>query len=44
MYLGRLVELGAREEVCFRPLHPYTQALLPPFPGWTAGRGPDRSA
>jgi oligopeptide/dipeptide ABC transporter ATP-binding protein len=27
-YLGRLVELGAAEDVIERPLHPYTQALL----------------
>jgi oligopeptide/dipeptide ABC transporter ATP-binding protein len=28
MYLGRFVELGPTEDVCERPLHPYTQALL----------------
>jgi oligopeptide/dipeptide ABC transporter ATP-binding protein len=27
-YLGRLMELGAAEDVIERPLHPYTQALL----------------
>lgn len=28
MYLGRIVETGAREQVYKRPEHPYTQALL----------------
>jgi oligopeptide/dipeptide ABC transporter ATP-binding protein len=28
MYQGRVVEQGAREEVFFSPLHPYTQMLL----------------
>jgi oligopeptide transport system ATP-binding protein len=28
MYLGSLVELGASNEVYFRPLHPYTQSLI----------------
>jgi oligopeptide/dipeptide ABC transporter ATP-binding protein len=27
-YLGRLMELGAAEDIIERPLHPYTQALL----------------
>lgn len=32
MYLGRIVELGERDAVYERPLHPYTQALLAAIP------------
>jgi oligopeptide transport system ATP-binding protein len=32
MYLGRFVELSARDEVFDHPLHPYTQALLSAIP------------
>jgi len=32
MYLGRLVEIGAREQVLAEPRHPYTQALLSAVP------------
>ncbi len=32
MYLGRLVETGAREDVFERPAHPYTRALLAASP------------
>ena len=37
MYLGRIVEVGAAEDVCDRPVHPYTRALLAAVPG-SAGR------
>ncbi len=32
MYLGRLVEVGTREEIFKNPLHPYTRALLQAIP------------
>ncbi len=32
MYLGRIVEMGDREEVYQRPSHPYSQALLSAIP------------
>ena len=32
MYLGRIVELGSRDQVFEQPLHPYTQALLSAIP------------
>ena len=32
MYLGRIVELGSRDDVFERPLHPYTQALIAAIP------------
>jgi len=32
MYLGRIVELGDRDDVFDQPLHPYTQALISAIP------------
>ncbi|WP_431883798.1 ABC transporter ATP-binding protein [Micromonospora gifhornensis] len=32
MYLGRIVEIGDRDDICRRPQHPYTRALLSAMP------------
>jgi oligopeptide/dipeptide ABC transporter ATP-binding protein len=32
LYLGKLVEVGERDEICSAPQHPYTQALLAAVP------------
>lgn len=32
MYLGKIAEIGPAEEVCARPIHPYTKALLSALP------------
>ena len=39
MYLGRIVEQGAADDVIERPQHPYTQALVDRGPGPDAGGG-----
>ena len=38
MYLGRIVEIGAADDVFDRPTHPYTQALLSAIPHARPGR------
>jgi oligopeptide/dipeptide ABC transporter ATP-binding protein len=38
MYLGRMVESGAKQAIFDRPLHPYTQALLGSVPSSSKGR------
>jgi peptide/nickel transport system ATP-binding protein len=35
MYLGRIVEIGAADEVATNPQHPYSRALLSSVPGRT---------
>jgi len=32
MYLGKVIELGTKDEIFSKPLHPYTQALLSAIP------------
>jgi peptide/nickel transport system ATP-binding protein len=32
MYLGKIVEIGPAEEICAKPVHPYTKALLTALP------------
>ncbi len=42
MYLGRIVETGMAHEVCAKPAHPYTEALLAsiphPIPGYNQAK------
>ena len=40
MYMGQLVELGGKKDICDSPMHPYTQALVSaiPIPDPVAGK------
>jgi oligopeptide/dipeptide ABC transporter ATP-binding protein len=42
MYLGRLVEVADADELCARPRHPYTRALLSAVPEPAADAVPQR--
>ena len=44
MYLGRIVEIGSRDDVFQRPQHPYTNALLSAVPGRARGATAPRAA
>ncbi len=38
LYLGRVIELGPRDDIFHRPAHPYTRALLEAMPRIGAGK------
>jgi peptide/nickel transport system ATP-binding protein len=40
LYLGKLVEVGTRDEICSAPQHPYTQALIAAVPTIAARQHP----
>jgi oligopeptide/dipeptide ABC transporter ATP-binding protein len=42
MYLGRIVEMGSRDDIYLNPLHPYTVALLSAIPKPQVGRRIDQ--
>lgn len=42
MYLGKIVESGPSTEVCGRPRHPYTKALISAVPSLDASNGQKR--
>jgi len=42
MYLGRIVEIGDKQDIITKPLHPYTQALLAAVPRIDPGSGKKR--
>jgi peptide/nickel transport system ATP-binding protein/oligopeptide transport system ATP-binding protein len=42
MYLGRIVEMGSKDQVYNNPHHPYTEALLSAAPHPEPGRRSDR--
>ncbi len=44
MYLGRVVEVGARDVIYRSPRHPYTRALLAAVPATTPGERKERVA
>jgi peptide/nickel transport system ATP-binding protein len=40
MFLGKIVEIGLTEDICERPRHPYTRALLASVPELSFDRAP----